>query len=102
MAFPTSYTMSGTRQYDETEIELTDPTYTPFWVDKNHLRERVGLSDATIEQLVQEDTGFRRRHGNRVEYDMNKVYTHPKVLAFLEEIGNAEHFIISYEQLIRN
>lgn len=79
-----------------------DSFYSPQWGDIEKVRAMFGISDSTIEQLVQEDESFRRVNGETVEYDLNKVYGHPKIQAFMAKVGSGTATAISYENIIRN
>jgi len=79
---------------------LNDSLHSTGWTNIEKVRATVGLTDSTLEQLVQEDASFRRVNGNTVEYDLSKVYNHPAVQTFRANAGRGKATMISYENII--
>lgn len=86
------------------QYQVPDSTIYPKetdWVNVGYLHNK-GLSDNTIAKLVQEDASFQRINGGVIEYDINKVYGHPKVQAFMKKLGSGFATAISYEKLLNS
>jgi hypothetical protein len=95
--------ISVCRYVEEKEVnKLTDSLNSPNWADVVKVGATVGLTDSTIEMLVQEDASFSRVNGDTVEYDLNKLYNHPAVQAFRANAGNWRSTAIGYENIIHN
>ena len=83
------------------QFQIPDPTPYPEWVSIDHLHNK-GLSDGTVMKLLLEDASFRRTNGERIEYDFNKVYSHPKVRAFMSRQNIGQATAISYEKILNS
>ncbi|HEU5381473.1 MAG TPA: toll/interleukin-1 receptor domain-containing protein [Ktedonobacteraceae bacterium] len=81
---------------------MADSMHAPKWQDINQVRASFGLSDETIAQLTQEDESFKRVKDDIVEYDVNKIYNHPKVRAFMNKQDSGKATGISYEKIIKD
>ena len=83
------------------QFQIPDQTLYPEWVSISQLYNK-GLSDGTIMKLLLEDASFRRAQGDVVEYDLNKVYSHPKVKAFMSRRNAGQATAISYEKILNS
>ena len=94
----------GYREFLMHQFQIPDPTSYPkesAWVEVDYLHNK-GLSDDTIPKLVQEDPSFRRVNSDRVEYDIGKVYGHPKVRDFMSKMNSDQATMISYEHILKD
>jgi len=81
------------------EVNLINLSQRPKWVDFDYVEKDLGISQNTLDQLIQSDYSIRREDGM---YDIDKVYqavfNHPDARASLNQEGDA----ISYENAINN